>query len=719
MPPASGSDNLPGVFRFVGRHQHLLVPLSMLSLIVVLVIPLPPAIMDILISANISLAAMVLMTTIYMTRPLDFSVFPALLLGTTLFRLVLNVASTRLILSANVDSPDQASEIAGHVIEAFGNFVAGDSPIVGVIIFLILIIVQFVVITKGATRMSEVAARFTLDAMPGKQMAIDADLSAGLINETEARERRDAITSEADFYGAMDGASKFVRGDAIAGIIITLVNIVGGFAIGAFEKGWTLQQSLSVFTQLTIGDGLVSQVPSFIIAIAAGLIVARTGGRQTIGEEIPQQLASQPMALILISGFLGFLAFTPLPSLPLLIASVTVGLIAWATRFTRRIAAEEREQVARDEAAAAEPGEVPVEDLLSVDVLEVEIGYGLVQLVDTMRGGVLMDRISMIRRQLAVELGIVVPPVRIRDNMQLDANTYRVKLRGAVIGEGTVYPDLLMAMDSGLAREPIDGIAGREPAFGLDATWIDQNARQRAETLNYTVVDATSVLATHLTELVKTHADELLSRQEVNHLLEQLQKTAPKLVDETIPAVVKPGELQKVMQNLLRERVPVRDLEAIVETLGDWASQTKDLDVLTEYVRNALRRTICAAAAEPNVDGGLTISCVTLDPAVEDLLNGYIDRGTSGTQVNVPPAIAKRLADSVGRHAEPLVSAGHPLIVLTSPSVRAPVRQLLEPHLPGITVLGYNEIIQGVDVESKGLVDLEASELAAIGVGSG
>jgi len=718
MAKTIDNPRVPAFFTIVARYRHLLVPISMLSLIIVLVIPLPSALMDMLISANISIAALILMTTIYMNQPLDFSVFPALLLGTTLFRLVLNVASTRLILSANVDSPDQASEIAGNVIEAFGNFVAGDSPIVGVIIFMILVIVQFVVITKGATRMSEVAARFTLDAMPGKQMAIDADLSAGLIDEQQAKERRERITSEADFYGAMDGASKFVRGDAVAGIIITLVNIVGGFAIGTFEKGWPLQQSLSVFTTLTIGDGLVSQVPSFIIAIAAGLIVARTNGRQTIGDAIPQQLTAQPMAMLLICGFLAVLSFTPLPTVPLLASSFIIGGIAYATRVSVRVERQQREIAARTEAASQPEEQSPVEELLNVDVLEIEIGYGLVQLVDANRGGDLMNRISMLRRQLAVELGIVVPPVRIRDNMQLDANTYRVKTRGATIGEGTIYPDLLMAMDSGLARERIEGIAGKEPAFGLDATWIEPTARQRAETFNYTVVDATSVLATHLTELVKRHADELLSRQEVNHLLDQLKKTAPKLVEESVPNVIKPGELQKVMQNLLREGVPVRDLETILETLSDWAPQTKDLDVLTEYVRNALRRTLCGLHAEVDESGASRLHCVTLDPSVEDLINGYIDRSPSGTTISVPPALSNRLARAVGETAEPLVSTGHSLIVLTSPSVRSPVRQILEPHLPGIVVLGYNEIVPGLDVESKGLVDLDTSELQAIGVGA-
>lgn len=713
----------PGAFDWVAKHRHLLVPVSFLLLLVVLVVPLPPALMDVLLSANISLAAVILLSTIYMNKPLDFSVFPALLLATTLFRLVLNVATTRLILTADADSPDQATAVAGLVVEAFGNFVAGESIIVGIIIFTILVVVQFVVITKGATRMSEVAARFTLDAMPGKQMAIDADLSAGLIDEKDAKERRKEITEEADFYGAMDGASKFVRGDAIAGIIITLVNIAGGFAIGAFEKGWTMSESLSVFTRLTIGDGLVSQIPSFIISIAAGLIVARTGGDQSIGDEIPKQLSSQPMALGLISGFLALLAITPLPTIPLLGAAAIIGSLAWAIRFMVRQRSVRDEARVREEAAAEAPRESPVEDLLTVDTLEFEIGYGLVQLVDSSRGGDLLDRISMIRRQLAVEIGIVVPPIRIRDNMQLDPNTYRVKLRGAAIGEGVVYAERMMAMDSGLAPpdSAMDGIRGKEPAFGLDAIWIEPGLKQRAETLNYTVVDATSVLATHLTELVKSHADELLSREEVNHLLEQLKKNSPKLVEETVPTVIKASELQKVLQNLLRERVPIRDLGTILEALGDWATHTKDLDVLTEYVRNALRRTISNQHAEMDANGQQRLYCVTLDPALEERIGGYIDRGPAGTSMSMPPHVANRIVKAVQSASEPLTAAGHQLIMLASPSVRAQVRQLLEPHLPHAVVLAYNEIMKGLDVESMGLVQCEEQEPASahVPVGAG
>ncbi len=697
---------MPAAFQWVARFRHLLVPLAFLSMLMVLLIPLPTPIMDLLISANISLAVVILLTTLYTVSPLDFSVFPALLLATTLFRLVLNVASTRLILSADVSSPDEATAVAGHVIEAFGHFVAGDSAIVGVIIFLILVVVQFVVITKGATRMSEVAARFTLDALPGKQMAIDADLSAGLIDESQARDRRDEIMREADFYGAMDGASKFVRGDAVAGLIITMVNIVGGFAIGAFEKGWTFQESISVFTMLTIGDGLVTQIPSFVIAVAAAMVVARASDRRTISEEIPRQLASQPMALYLISGFLAVLAFTPLPTLPLLLTGASLTGLAWALGWADRRKKDVVESTARAEAAAKPADGGSPEELLHIDTLEIEVGYGLVPLVDTARGGDLLNRIAMIRRQLAAEIGLVVPPVRIRDNVQLEANAYRVKLRGAAIGGGTVYPNLLMAMDSGLATTTIDGIAGKEPAFGLDVIWIEAATKGRAETLNYTVVDPASVVATHLTELVKKHAHEILSREEVNHLLEQLKSRSPKLVEEVVPAVIKPGELQKVLQNLLRERIPVRDLEAILETLGDWGAHTKDIDVLTEYVRNTLRRTISSLYAEPDEDGKNRLFCVTLDPEVADLINGYIDRGASGTTMSIPPQVANRIAAAVGSMAEPLLKAGHQLVVLTAPTVRAQLKQILDPHLASAVVLSYNEVVDDLDVESMGLVQL-------------
>ena len=513
----------------------------------------------------------------------------------------------------------------------------------------------------------------------------------------------------------MDGASKFVRGDAVAGIVITLVNIVGGFAIGAFEKGWSFGESLQAFTMLTIGDGLVSQVPSFIIAIAAGLIVARANGEQRIGDQIPMQLTSQPTALLLIAGFLGLLSVTPLPTVPLVVAGVLCGLIGLGAEWLVREQKTQEAEAEQTSDAPAGPAIPDPEELLTVEAMEIELGYGLVGLADPRQNGDLMERIGKIRRTLASELGIVLPPVRVRDNMQLDPNEYRVKLRDAVIGAGTVYSNLLMAMDSGLATGTLDGIAGREPAFGLDAVWIEPPQQQRAETMNYTVVDPSTVITTHLTELVRRHASELLSREEVGRLLEQLKKTAPKLVDEVVPSIVKPGELRKILQNLLDEGVPIRDLETVLETLGDWGVHTKDVSVLTEYARNALRRTISRRWAEPGDDGRLRLACVTMDPSVDQLIDGYVDRGPAGTNLTIPPDTARRIATAVSETARPLVDGGHQLVVLTSPSVRAQLKQILDAHVEGAVVLSYNEVDRDIDVESVGLVDLGQDAAATAG----
>ncbi|MFG0284771.1 MAG: flagellar biosynthesis protein FlhA [Phycisphaerales bacterium JB039] len=682
-------------------HRGLIVPIGFVSVLAVILVPLPPPVLDVLIAGNISLSIIILLTVIYMERPLDFSVFPSLLLATTLMRLSLNVASTRLILTADASSPEAAMGVAGKVISAFGNFVAGDSLFVGVVLFLILVIVQFVVVTKGAGRISEVAARFTLDAMPGKQMAIDSDVNAGVIDEAEARKRREEIRREADFFGAMDGASKFVRGDAIAGIIITGINIAGGFAVGAIERGWPAAQTAEVFTTLTIGDGLTSQLPSLVVSIAAALIVTRSGDKAELGGELTRQLASQPRGLGITAGFLGLLALTPLPTIPLLATGAALGGVALVMSRSARAAARVDE---RDTGRPAAPEPPPVESLLKVDLLELEVGYGLVALVDAGQGGDLLDRISAIRRQLAVEMGFVTPPIRIRDNMQLEPNQYRVKIRGSVVAEGQTIPGRLLAMDAGVATGPIQGERTREPAFGLDAWWIDPALRSKAEASNYTVVDPTSVLATHLTEIVKGHAAELLTREEVGNLVEGLKEKAPKLVEQSIPEPVKLADLQKTLQNLLRERVPVRDLEVIVETLADWASKTQDLDVLTEYVRNALRRTICDQFAAPGEDGRPKLVCVTLDPALEDEISSYIDRGAAGTSVNMPARVASRIAGDVSRELDKVTAAGRPPVVIASPPVRAVVRQLLESRIPSVGVLGYNEVESSVEVESLALV---------------
>mgnify|MGYP003869488113 CR=1 FL=1 len=685
------------------KYRGYIVPIGVVAMMAVLLVPMPPFVMDILIAMNISLSLIILMTTIYMEHPLDFSVFPSLLLGTTLFRLVLNIASTRLILSADAATPEEAAGVAGHVIMAFGDFVAGSSLFVGIVIFLILVIVQFMVITKGATRISEVAARFTLDAMPGKQMAIDADLAAGTITEPQARVRREKISQEADFFGAMDGASKFVRGDAIAGLIITVVNIIGGFGVGIIQHGWDAAQTAEVFTKLTIGDGLTSQIPSFLIAIASALIVTRSGSKAQLGDELADQVGSQPKGLYITAGFLAVMSLTPLPTIPLLVSAVVLAALAYGIDQTRKRTAQ---SAAKTQSAVANalPEPPPVENLLKVDTLELEVGYGLVQLVDKSQGGDLLDRISAIRRQLAVELGMVMPPVRIRDNVQLGSNEYRVKIRGHSVAAGQTRPGKLLAMDSGISTGPIDGDRTREPAFNLDAWWIDPALRGRAETLNYTVVDPVSVLATHLTEIVRTHADELLTRDEVGNLLDQLKQKAPKLIEETIPTIIKPVELQKVLQNLLKERVSIRDLETILETLTEWGAKTKDLEVLTEYVRNSLRRGICQQYASPGEKGALKLVCVTLDPTLEDQISGYIDRGPAGTTINMPARTANRIADHIVKALQPVINAGHAPVIIASPPVRAVVRQIVEPHLSTVAVLGYNEVIAGVDVESMGLV---------------
>jgi flagellar biosynthesis protein FlhA len=703
------------------RFRPLVVPIAFITLLAVIVVPLPPFMMDLLIVLNIGLAAVILLTTIFVESPLDFSVFPSLLLGTTLFRLVLNIASTRLILSANAATAEEAQGVAGKVIQAFSSFVGGDSLIVGIILFVILIIVQFVVITKGATRISEVAARFTLDGMPGKQMAIDADLNAGLIDEKQARERRETIAHEADFYGAMDGSAKFVRGDAIAGIIITFVNIFGGFAIGVFEKGWPMVETLETFTRLTIGDGLVSQIPAFIISIAAGLIVTRSSSRQDLGTELANQLTKRANVLGVTAGFLALLALTPLPTVPLLgTASVLGGMAFFNTRKKNQQAAQVASAAASKQRKASEEP-APIEQMLAVDTLELEVGYALVSMVDASQGGDLLDRITAIRRTLAGEMGLVMPPVRIRDNMQLQPNDYHLKIRGNAVAKGSVYPGKSMAMDSGLATGELEGMNTREPAFGLPAVWIDNGQRQRAESLNYTVVDASSVLATHLTEVVKNHAAELLTREETNNLITQAKEKAPKLVGEVLGGdspLVKTSELQKVLQNLLAERVPIRDMETIIETLGDWIGRTRDVEVLTEYVRNALRRTICGQYVEmemspDDLDGQPSVAklyCVSLDPAMEDQISSYIERSSDTTTMAMPPSVANRVTRSIVAELNHLIEAGHQPVVLASPQVRAQVRKLIEPHMGSAAVLGYNEISKGVAVESVGLVQMENAD---------
>jgi flagellar biosynthesis protein FlhA len=688
------------IFAKLHENRGMLFPMAVISLLMVILVPLPPPVLDFLLIVNITLSVIVLVTTIYVQSPLEFAVFPSLLLATTLFRLVLNAATTRLILTVNGSSQTAISG-AGRVVESFAQFVTAGSLAVGVIIFIIIVVIQFVVITKGATRISEVAARFTLDAMPGKQMAIDADLNAGLINESQARERREAIAHEADFYGAMDGASKFVRGDAIAAIVITFVNILGGLYVGMVENNWLLMDCLKVYTKLTIGDGLVSQIPAFVVSLAAGLIVTRSSSKTNLGDEVLSQVLAKPRALIIAAAFLMLMSLTSLPKPPLLVLGACCSGLAYTLTKNQRRQIEDKARAEREKLAREKKEPEKVEKLLELDTMELEVGYGLVRLVDTARGGDLLDRISMIRRQIATDLGIVVPPIRIRDNMQLGANDYVVKIKGQRVGKGETYPEQFLAMDNGATSGPILGATQTtEPAFGLPAYWITEPQRAQAELLNYTIVEATSVLATHLTEIIKSHANELLTRQETKNLVENLKARVPALVEEVIPTQVKPGELQKVMQNLLRERVPVRDLETILETLGDYAARTRDLDVLTEYVRNGLARTIC----KQYVDDQDRIWCLTLDPALEDLINGHIERSERGMSNTMPPHTAQAIVQRIAGKTRELTQTGRQAVILCSPAVRQALRRMIESSLPHVAVLAFNEVVPEVAVEAVAMI---------------
>jgi len=683
--------------RKVTKHRGMVLPVALIGLLLVILIPLPTPVLDLLLIINITLSVLILVTTIYVKSPLDFAVFPSLLLAVTLFRLVLNVATTRLILTAGEGGKTvaQAMSAAGEVVMTFANFVTAGSLAVGVIIFLIIFVIQFVVITKGGGRISEVAARFTLDAMPGKQMAIDADLNAGIINEQEARQRREDVSRQADFYGAMDGASKFVRGDAIAAVIITIVNILGGIYVGMVEHGWEIGETMRLYTILTIGDGLVSQVPAFITSLAAGLIVTRASDKKDLGEELAGQLFGSPNALIVAAGFLMFLTLTGLPPVPLLFIATICGWLAYV--LTKKETKIQTDKVRSDREKLGKKDPEKTEKLLELDTMELEVGYGLVRLVDARKGGDLLDRISLVRRQIAVDLGIIVPPIRIRDSMMLGPNDYAVKIKGQTVAKGVTYPEQFLAMDNGAVTGPIPGgTLGTEPAFGLPAYWITEPQKHQAEVMNYTVVEAPAVLVTHLTEVVKSHAHELLTRQEVKNLIENLKQRLPALVEEVVPTMVKPTELQKVLQNLLRERVPIRDLETILEACGDCSLRTKDIEVMTDYVRNALGRTIC----KQYVDETDKMWCITLDPTLEDVVNQHIDRGERGTTNTLPPKTAQQIVARIAERMQELTGTGRPGVVLCSPVVRSAVRKMLESAMPQVAVLAYNEIPSGVSVEA-------------------
>ena len=693
--PSAASDTLRG---FWSRYRGLIVPALMATSILVIVVPLPAALLDLLLSGNITISVVILLTTMYVSRPLEFSVFPSLLLGTTLARLVLNVASTRLILTrGGLDG----TGAAGGVIQAFGEFVAGGQVAVGLIIFVILIAIQFLVITKGATRISEVAARFALDGMPGKQMAIDADLQAGLLNAETARKRREEVAQQADFYGSMDGASKFVRGDAIASIVITLINIVGGMYIGMVEQGMPFREAVLVFTKLTIGDGLVTQVPAFLISLAAGLLVTRTSVDSDLPGDIIGQIFIRPEALGVAAVFLGALSLTGLPRLPLIALGGGLSTAAVIlSRSKRATAAMKQEQ------SAKKPQEKPApkpEDNLFVDPMELELGFGLIRLADAAAGGDLLDRVTRVRHKIAQELGMILPKVRIRDNIRLDQRQYQIKIQDVPVAWGTIFPDGLLAIDSGTTSGKLPGVATTEPAFGRPAFWIETQQRERAELLGYNVVEPSAVIVTHLTEVVRRHSDELLSRQQVHQLIENLKQHSPKVVEELIPEVLKAHHVHQVLSNLLRERVPIRNLETILETLGDYADRTKDLGLLTEFVRHSLSRTIC----QQYRDKERVLRVVTLDPGLEDIISAGVEYGERGMTIKLSPQVAEAVTKGIAAELEHLTGPGFPPVVLTTPQIRAALRQITSAALPDLIVMSLNEVTRDTHVESAGQVGIE------------
>ena len=696
MPPAE-----PGGLRYqVMHHRGLLFPMLIVTSVLVIISPLPPIVMDLLLASNVALSVVILLTTIYVDRPLEFSVFPTILLGTTLARLVLNVATTRLILTNGANSGTRA---AGGVIQAFGDFVAGGQIVIGLIIFVIIVAIQFLVITKGATRISEVAARFALDGMPGKQMAIDADLNAGLITADQAKARREEVAQQADFYGAMDGASKFVRGDSIAGIVITLINIVGGLYVGKVVHGMDWTTAGEVFTKLTIGDGLVSQIPAFLVALAGGLIVTRSSGSSNLPRDVVGQLFHHSEAMFLAAAFMLALSFTGLPALPLLALSAGCGVVGIALQRKRRAvrSAKKDEEQQQQTKPTAEPAP---EDKLLVDPLELELGVGLIRLADPASGGDLLERVTRIRHRFAQELGIIMPKVRLRDNIRLNQREYQIKIRDVAVAWGSVQSGGLLAIDTGMTTGEVPGISTTEPAFGRPARWIEPSQKERAELLGFSVVEPSAVIITHLTEVVREHSAELLTREHVHELLENLKERAPRIVEELVPDVLRPAQVHQVLKNLLRERVPVRDLEVILQTLGDYADRTKDLGILTEYVRNALAPSIC----QQYRDTHRVIRVITLDPALEDILAGGLEYSERGLLVKLSPQVAEATTRAVAHRLEKLVAAGHPPIVLCSPQVRAGLKQITSSSIPRLTVLSLNEITRDTEVESLGQVDANA-----------
>ncbi|MCU0538627.1 MAG: flagellar biosynthesis protein FlhA [Desulfobacterales bacterium] len=690
-----------GAIPFLTKNSDLSLAGAVVCILLFMVMPVPTFVLDMLLAFSISFSLIILLVAMYVQRPLELSSFPSILLLSTLFRLSLNIATTRVILL----NGHEGVAAAGSMIKAFGSFVVGGNYVVGFIVFVILVVINFAVITKGAGRIAEVAARFTLDAMPGKQMSIDADLNAGFINEQQARTRREELSREAEYYGAMDGANKFVRGDAVAGIIITLVNVIGGLAIGVFQRNLNFTTAAQNYTLLTVGDGLVTQIPALVISTAAGIIVSRAGNESSLGAEITSQVFFHPRAMSMVGVILaGFAVIPGLPALPFLVLSALAGGLALALRQTRREAARiEEEQAAREEKAL--PAE-RIEALPPLDALAIEVGYALIPLVDAEQNGELLGRIKTIRRQMALDVGVIIPPVHIQDNMQLNPGAYSILLKGNEIARGELMPGYFLAMNPGGAEGTLEGVPTREPTYGLPATWIRESGKEAALSRGFTVVDTATIMTTHLSEVIRRHAHELIGRQEVQQMLDHLKQTHPKVVDELVPNLVPLGLVVRVLQQLLREQVPIRDLLAILETLGDWAPHTKDPDALCEHVRRALARTLTRMHAGP--DGSLAV--ITLSHGVEAALSDALQKGEHGRILALDPAAANRIMQNLARHLERCAAMNVSAVAICSAGVRAAFKKLTDRFIPNVSVLSYDEVLSQVDIRSMGSVELSDAD---------
>lgn len=701
-PPKNTANSAPkeSGFARLARQGDLWLVLGLFGTVLLLIVPVPPLALDLLLAVSIALSLLILLVILYLEDASDFTGFPTLLLVITLFRLSLNVASTRLIL---------LDGYAGHIIEAFGNFVVRGNYVVGLVIFLILVLINFIVITKGAGRIAEVAARFTLDAMPGKQMAIDAELSSGVINEEQARTRRRKVEQEADFYGAMDGASKFVRGDAIAAVLITLINIIGGFAIGIAQKGMTVTESMQRFTLLSIGDGLVSQIPALIISMAAGMLVTRAASKNSLGQELGKQLLFYPRAMAILSVMLGVFAVVPgLPMMPFLVLAAITG---WTARELKK-----RSGLIKTAAAAATtakdgktgPGGAAtsgsagekLESLLSVDALQIELGYGLVSLADARKNGDLLERVTGVRRTFATEMGMVIPPIRLRDNLQMGANDYRFLLKGDIIAQGNLMPGYWLAMNATNSKVTLKGIPTVEPVFQLPATWITDVERKSAEAAGYTVVDAPSVMVTHLSETVRRNAHEILSRQDVQLLLDNLKQTHPTVVNELIPAQLTVGQVQRILQNLLIEGISIRNLAGILEKVSDHAGVTKNPDELSEHARRALGPQL----VKPFQTGNGPLRAITLDPKLEQQITQGVRQSATEISLLLEPKLSQHLMTTLSRHIQNLLADGHQPLVLCAPQIRLAFRRFFESTFADLSVLSYAEVPARVEIQSAAMV---------------